>query len=296
VIRVAQRIADRRFYQNIRDFGFGRPTGIDLPGESGGILRAIERWGLLDKDYIAFGQGVSVTPMQLVAAAAAVANGGTLLKPHVVAAVSRGEARIPKYPMPPVMGRPISPATAGRLTRLLEGVVLEGTGKSAAVAGYRVAGKTGTAQIPVHGGYRGYLPSFVGFAPADRPALVGLVAIAEPQGNEYYGAQVAAPAFGAITRQVLLYRGIHPERDRLAVWPGQMPGQVPGLMMASLPGAAPGGAARPAVMPDELGDGDEHAAETAADPVPAVPVTPAAVKNPRSDHSAAPGGRPHAPF
>jgi cell division protein FtsI (penicillin-binding protein 3) len=296
VIRVAQRIADRRFYQNIRDFGFGRPTGIDLPGESGGILRAIERWGLLDKDYIAFGQGVSVTPMQLVAAAAAVANGGTLLKPHVVAAVSRGEARIPKYPMPPVMGRPISPATAGRLTRLLEGVVLEGTGKSAAVAGYRVAGKTGTAQIPVHGGYRGYLPSFVGFAPADRPALVGLVAIAEPQGNEYYGAQVAAPAFGAITRQVLLYRGIHPERDRPTVWPGQMPGQVPGLMMASLPGAAPGGAARPAVMPDELGDGDEHAAETAADPVPAVPVTPAAVKNPRSDHSAAPGGRPHAPF
>ncbi len=296
VIRVAQRIADRRFYQNIRDFGFGRPTGIDLPGESGGILRAIERWGLLDKDYIAFGQGVSVTPMQLVAAAAAVANGGTLLKPHVVAAVSRGEARIAKYPMPPVMGRPISPATAGRLTRLLEGVVLEGTGKSAAVAGYRVAGKTGTAQIPVHGGYRGYLPSFVGFAPADRPALVGLVAIAEPQGNEYYGAQVAAPAFGAITRQVLLYRGIHPERDRLAVWPGQMPGLVPGLMMASLPGAAPGHTVRPAVLPDELGDGDEQAAETGAAPAPAPPVVPTAVKDPKSDHSAAPGGRPHAPF
>jgi len=291
VIRVAQRIADRRFYQNIRDFGFGRPTGIDLPGESGGILRAIERWGLLDKDYIAFGQGVSVTPMQLVAAAAAVANGGTLLKPHVVAAVSRGEARIPKYPMPPVVGRPISPATAGRLTRLLEGVVIEGTGKSAAVAGYRVAGKTGTAQIPVHGGYRGYLPSFVGFAPADRPALVGLVAIAEPQGNEYYGAQVAAPAFGAITRQVLLYRGIHPERDRLAVWPGQMTGPVAGLAVSSLPGNAPGAAARPAVLPDELGDGDDHAAEIGADQAPAAP---AAVKDPKSDHSAAPGGRHHA--
>ena len=162
-----------------------------------------------------------MTPLQLVAATAAVANGGALLRPHVVAAVSRGEARIAKYPAPPVAGRPISPATAGRLTRLLEGVVIEGTGKSAAVAGYRVAGKTGTAQIPVHGGYHGYLPSFVGFAPADRPALVGLVAIAEPQGNEYYGAQVAAPAFGAITRQVLLYRGIHPERERPTVWPGQ---------------------------------------------------------------------------
>jgi cell division protein FtsI (penicillin-binding protein 3) len=298
VIRVAQRIGDRRFYQNLIDFGFGRPTGIDLPAESSGNLHSVERWGLLDKDYIAFGQGVSVTPLQLVAATAAVANGGTLLKPHLVAAVSRGEARMAKYPSPPVAGHPISPATAGRLTRLLEGVVIEGTGKAAAVAGYRVAGKTGTAQIAIHGGYHGYLPSFVGFAPAGRPALVGLVAIAEPQGNEYYGAQVAAPAFGAIIRQVLLYHGIHPERDRPAVWPGQ-------VLLASLPAAAR--AAVPAVLApegDDTGDGDEHAvgADPSLSPLPPAPAAGAAAAAAaaavakKSDHAAPPGGRPHAPF
>jgi cell division protein FtsI (penicillin-binding protein 3) len=306
VIRVAQRINDRRFAQNLRDFGFGRQTGIDLPGESGGILRAVERWGLLDKDYIAFGQGISVTPMQLVAATAAVANGGTLLTPHMVAAVSRGEARVAKYPAPPVAGHPVSAATAGRLTRLLEGVVINGTGRSAAIKGYRVAGKTGTAQIPLHGGYHGYLPSFVGFAPADRPALVGLVAIAEPQGNEYYGAQVAAPAFGAITRQVLLYRGVHPERDRLAVWPGQVfPNGKSPTMTASLPAAR---LPDPLAGPFEVGDGDDQAVEVGAGPAEATPsavpsAVPAGLRTapvalsivPAAKPAAVKGGRPHAP-
>jgi cell division protein FtsI (penicillin-binding protein 3) len=270
VIRVAQRIRDDRFYATLRGFGFGRPTGIDLPGESGGILHNVEKWGLLEKDYIAFGQGISVTPLQLVSATAAVANGGVLLKPHVVAAVSRGEVRLPKYPAPPVVGRPISPATARDLTRYLEGVVIEGTGKPAAIPGYQVAGKTGTAQIPVRGGYHGYLPSFVGFAPADRPALVGLVAIAEPQGNEYYGAQVAAPAFGAITRQVLLYRGVHPQRERPSVWLGQ-------TVLAGMPAKAPAAPVRPAVEADSLADGDDH--DPVASPAPA-----------------AEGGGFHAPF
>ena len=126
----------------------------------------------------------------------------------MVAAVGRGETSEPRYTAPPVVGPAASPpATARVLDALLEGVVTDGTGKCAAVAGYRVAGKTGTAQKPgarrlAHGSY---MPSFVGFAPADRPALVGVVAIDEPQGCEYYGAQVAAPVFGAITRQVLLY-------------------------------------------------------------------------------------------
>jgi cell division protein FtsI/penicillin-binding protein 2 len=304
VIKVAQRIKDERFYRTLRDFGFGERTGIDLPGESGGILQRVERWGPIAKAYIAFGQGVSVTPIQLASAAAAVANGGTLLKPHVVDAVGQGEARVAKYPTPPVVSRPLSQQTALRLTRLMEEVVTEGTGKPAAVAGYRVAGKTGTAQIAVHGGYRGYLPSFLGFAPADRPALVGLVAVAEPQGGEYYGAQVAAPAFGAIIRQVLLYRGVHPERDHPSVWPGQ-------VMMASLPGAHP---AAPRLDADENGDGDEHdAAEAGAEPVlwqgasPAVapspssgppggppPGVPAGAKAPESDHSSDKGGRSHA--
>jgi membrane peptidoglycan carboxypeptidase len=182
--------------------------------------------------------------------------------------------RVPRYPEPPVVGHPISAPTAAELSRLLEGVVLTGTGKSAAIAGYRVAGKTGTAQIPVRGGYLrgGYLPSFVGYAPADRAAVVGVVAIAEPQGNEYYGAQVAAPVFGSIARQVLLYLGVHPERQPLTVWPGQ-------AVTASLAGRTPA-VVVPAVatgLDEESADGDDHAWEAGPDPVlwrgPAVPAT-----------------------
>ena len=281
VIKAALLVGNERFYRTIRGFGFGRPTGIDLPGESGGILHPLESWGPLAKAYIAFGQGISVTALQLATAAGAVANQGTLLKPHVVAAVSRGEARVPKYTRPPVVGQPISPATARELTRLLEGVVTAGTGRSAVVAGYRVAGKTGTAQIPVPGGYlrNGYLPSFVGFAPADRPTLVGVVAIAEPRGFEYHGGQVAAPVFGAIARQVLLYGGVHPERERPAVWPGQV--EIASMAAAAAPALD--------VDDDVPSDGDDRAFEAGPDPVlwrgPAPPGAP----------SASAGGRSHAP-
>jgi hypothetical protein len=150
------------------------------------------------------------------------------------------------------------------------------------VAGYRVAGKTGTAQIPVPGGYlrNGYLPSFVGFAPADRPALVGVVAVAEPRGFAYHGSQVAAPVFGAIVRQVLLYRGVHPERERPAVWPGQ-------VVTASLPPSAPATSGAGLDSDDALADGDDWAIEAGPDPVlwrgPAPPAAPE-------------GGRSHAPF
>jgi cell division protein FtsI (penicillin-binding protein 3) len=303
VIRVALRLGDERLYHTVRGFGFGRPTGIDLPGESGGILHPVERWSPIDKAYVSFGQGVSVTPLQLVTATAAVANDGELLKPYVVAAVSRGEARVPKHPRPPVVGRAVSSATAREITRLLEGVVLQGTGRSAAVAGYRVAGKTGTAQIPVRGGYRGYLPSFVGFAPADRPVVVGLVAVAEPQGGLYYGAQVAAPAFAAIVRQVLLYRGVHPERERPALWPGENQ-----TLMASLPGPAPASVVQ-AMTAAEVDDGDDAAIGTDLEPVLAPPSPKAGAPpgtagttgatgedRPESDPSSSQGGRSHASF
>jgi cell division protein FtsI (penicillin-binding protein 3) len=299
VIKAALRLGDQRLYHTIREFGFGRLTGIDLPGESGGILHPVEHWGPLAKAYIAFGQGISVTPLQLAVATAAVANDGTLLKPHVVAAVSRGEMRgemrVPRYPEPPVAGHPISASTAAELTRLLEGVVTAGTGKSAAIAGYRVAGKTGTAQIPVRGGYLrgGYLPSFVGYAPAGRAALVGVVAVAEPQGGEYYGGQVAAPVFGSIARQVLLYLGVHPERTPLAVWPGQAAPPGFGIQTASLHPTTPG-------SPDEEpADGDDHAADAVPDPVlwrGPVPASAIPAPPPPPSHSGSGGGRPDAPL
>ena len=252
-IRAALIIGGERLHRTIVAFGFGRSTGIDLPGENAGILHPLERWGPLTKAYVAFGQGVSVTPLQLAAAVAAVANGGSLLQPYVVDAVRRGEAVERRHPRPAVAARPISPATAAEVRRLLERVVTDGTGKSAAVAGYRVAGKTGTAQIPVAGGYarHAYLPSFVGFAPADRPSLVGIVAVDAPQGLEYYGAQVAAPVFGTLVREVLLYLGVRPQRQVPSVWPGEvvtarLPGggsaataaTVPAVGVARVPGAA----------------------------------------------------------
>jgi cell division protein FtsI (penicillin-binding protein 3) len=281
VIKAALRVGDQGMYQSIKGFGFGRPTGIDLPGESAGILHPLERWRPRDKAYISFGQGISVTPLQLAAAVSAVANEGDLLRPHIVAAMGRGTVRHARFEAPPVAGHPLTPETARVLKGLLEGVVTSGTGRGAAIAGYRVAGKTGTAQIPVAGGYShsSYIPSFVGYAPADRPRLVGLVAIAEPRG-EYYGGQVAAPAFGAMARQMLLYLSIRPERTPLAVWPGQKP---PGTMVtASLP--APTAEAEPAALLDD----------EVLEPAP--PALLLDARSPASEPSTPDGGggRPHA--
>jgi len=276
VIKAALLVGDEGMYRTITGFGFGRPTGIDLPGESSGIVHPLRKWGPLDKAYVSFGQGISVTPLQLAAAVAAVADEGTLLRPHVVAAVGRGEQVRPLHARPPVAGHPIRPETAQTLKAMMEGVVTGGTGRSAAVAGYRIAGKTGTAQIPVAGGYSrsSYLPSFVGFAPVDRPRIVGVVAIAEPRGFEYYGGQVAAPVFGAVARQLLLYLGVRPERPPLAAWPGQM-------MLASTP-APP--ASAPAVAAGDIFPDTEDPPEPVVQPLQSLPAPQPG------------GGRSRAPF
>ncbi|HET9225960.1 MAG TPA: penicillin-binding protein 2 [Thermoanaerobaculia bacterium] len=275
VIKAALMLGDQRLYDTIRAFGFGRHTGIDLPGEGSGILHPMETWGKRGKAYISFGQGISVTALQLASAVSAVANEGTLMKPHVMAGVGRNGVVQASQTGPSVAGHPIAPATARELSRLLEGVVIQGTGKGAAVPGYGVAGKTGTAQIPVRGGYsaRGYLPSFVGFAPADNPVMVGVVAVAEPQGWEYHGGQVAAPVFGAIARQVLLYLGIRPVREAPGVWPGQ-------VQIASAEEAAPPEESPPPMEPPAEFEPAEDIGivETESVPLPSS------------------GGRSHAPF
>lgn len=320
VIKAAMILGSERMYTTIRGFGYGRLTEIDLPGESSGILHPIERWQPISKAYISFGQGVSVTPLQLVNSVAAVANGGMLLRPHVVEAVGEGEER-QRRPAPQEVGRVITPATARDLALLMEGVVNSGTGRNAGTLGYRIAGKTGTAQIPVAGGYsrKAYLPNFVGFAPVDRPRLVGMVAIAEPQGFAYHGGQVAAPVFGAISRQVLLYMGIRPERQPLAVWPGEKPhgGTILTAGLASPSAGAPGDPAivpgtapvpTLAIDPADLSDGDvdwrdEPAPHTAAPiapapPAAAVPARPRTVQ-PAQAGSSIPtsgGDRTRAPF
>jgi cell division protein FtsI (penicillin-binding protein 3) len=281
VIKAALLVGDEGMYRTIRGFGFGSPLGIDLPGESSGIVHPLERWGPRDKAYVSFGQGISVTPLQLAAAVAAVANEGTLLRPHVVAWTGRGQVRRARSAQPPVVGHPVSPATARTLKALMEGVVTAGTGRSAGIPGYRVAGKTGTAQIPVAGGYSrsSYLPSFVGFAPADRPRIVGVVAVAEPRGFAYHGGQVAAPVFGAVARQVLLYLGVRPEREPLAAWPGQK------MVTASL--ATPEPLVPAPAGPDSFPDTED----------PPELLEPAQPAGPESATSATiPGGRSHASF
>lgn len=224
VIKAALKIGDERLFSTISGFGFGHRTGIDLPGESVGILHPLEKWNHRSKAYISFGQGISVTPIQLVSAVGAVANDGRLLRPYVVSRVGTKDGADPRRQGPIVVGQPIRPETARVLKEMLEGVVAGGTGRTAGVLGYRVAGKTGTAQIPVAGGYAhsSYLPSFVGFAPVERPVIVGLVTVDEPRGAAYHGGQVAAPVFGAIARQILLYMGIRPRREQIAFWPGQV--------------------------------------------------------------------------
>lgn len=290
-IKAALLVGDEGLYRTISGFGFGRSTGIDLPGESSGIVHPLRKWGPLAKAYVSFGQGISVTPLQLAAATAAIANEGTLLQPYVVAATGRGREIRAVHAEPPVVGHPLSPATARTLKLMMEGVVTGGTARSAGVAGYRIGGKTGTAQIPVAGGYsrNSYLPSFIGFAPVDQPRIVGVVAIAEPQGFMYHGGQVAAPVFGALARQVLLYLGIRPERDPLISWPNQM-------VLASAPGkaavgTAPVAPAPPASTTPKAIAADDSLTEDVLQPLePAEPVAVPVTRPVVGGQSSNPGG------
>ena len=249
-IKTGLRAGEARLYQSIRDFGFGEATGIDLPGESPGIVRPVERWQPLQKAYASFGQGLSVTALQLAVAFGAVANGGQVVRPYIVEAIGEGVSRRVLHPQPEVVRRAASPQTVRSLERMLEAVVSEGTAKAAAVAGYPVAGKTGTAQKVIDGAYSPdrHVASFVGFAPARRPRLVGIVVLDEPRGA-YHGGDVAAPVFGAFAREALLYLGVPAERDPLETWPGEAPPphpapelesspEVAGVVLASNDGAA----------------------------------------------------------
>ena len=218
-IKLGAAAGRERLHSTIEAFGFGRPTGVDLPSENPGLLRPLERWSPLSPAYISFGQGISVTSLQMANAFAAIANGGRLLEPYIVASV--GEKPSPK-PRRDVVGLPISPSSVRQIRSMLESVVLDGTAKAAGVSGYRVAGKTGTAQKAIgKAGYAAnrYIASFVGFAPVREPALVVSVAIDEPW-PRYHGGEVAAPAFRAIAEASLLYLGVRPEPDakRSDVW------------------------------------------------------------------------------
>ena len=208
-IKLGLRLGAPRLYDYIRAFGFGSPTGIDLPGENRGLLRRVENWSAISIGAISMGQEVGVTPAQLAAAVSAIANGGLLYRPHVVRELRRGGQVFPTEPAP---GRRVLHAeTAATLRRMLEGVVLEGTGKLGRLDGYTAAGKTGTAQKvdPATGRYSPtqLIASFVGFAPLNTPAVTIVVSLDSPVG-QHYGGEVAAPVFKRVAEQVLGYLNV----------------------------------------------------------------------------------------
>ncbi len=218
VIELTSRIEKEKFYEYIRLFGFGSRTGVDLPGEGKGIVRSPSDWSLTDLPAISIGQGIAVTPVQMVTALSALINGGKLLRPYVVKYVSSSDGKIIKENRPLVIRRVSSESLSQTIKSLLEGVVEEGTGKRAKVTGYSLGGKTGTAQIPASN-KRGYLPnkyiaSFMGFAPVDSPRIAGIVIIKEPTGA-YYGGEVAAPLFRRMMKRVLPYLNILPQKEEL---------------------------------------------------------------------------------
>jgi cell division protein FtsI (penicillin-binding protein 3) len=209
-------------FRTFRNFGFGSKTGIDCPGETNGSLSPFKRWTKIDAGTISFGQGVSVSALQLIVATSAVANKGILMKPYVVQAITDHNGRLIKSFGPKRVRRVISEKTAGTLSRIMQTVITEGgTGVNAALEGYSVCGKTGTAQKIDENGrysYEKYVASFVGFAPVENPKIAVLVVVDEPK-KQHYGSIVAAPAFKAIAQKTLDYMHIAPKRktDKLMV-------------------------------------------------------------------------------
>jgi cell division protein FtsI (penicillin-binding protein 3) len=212
--KIGVRLGSERLFNYLRSFGFGERTGIDLPGETSGYLRDRKQWFGVDLATIAFGQGVSATVIQQCAAISAIANGGVVMKPYLVEKITSENGEVLQEFAPMSRRRVISPDVAKVVTRMMESVTAEGgTGTNAAVDGYRVAGKTGTAQKvdPVTKGYSvdKRTASFLGFVPADNPRLTIMVVIDEPKTSSY-GGVVAAPAFREIARQALCYLQVAP--------------------------------------------------------------------------------------
>jgi len=216
MIKLASRMSEKLFSKYIKLFGFGQRTGIDLPGEAKGIVRASSLWSLTDLPAISIGQAIAVTPLQMISAFCALINEGKLLRPYLVKYVCDSEGKIIKENKPTMVRKVISSSTSAQIRKLLEQVVEKGTGKRAKVRGYSIGGKTGTAQIPAPTG-KGYLPnkyisSFMGFAPVASPRIAGIVIIKEPTGA-YYGGEIAAPLFARIMKRVLPYLDVLPEKE-----------------------------------------------------------------------------------
>jgi cell division protein FtsI (penicillin-binding protein 3) len=258
MVRLGLRLGPQRLYSAMHAFGIGEATGIDLPGENVGILRRVSQWSLLSNASISYGQEVSVTATQLGVAMSVIANGGFRVRPRIRARTIDPDGResVPPSTFPT---RVLSPSTVSAMNEILRGVVLDGTGKRAAAAGYLVAGKTGTAQKSIGHGYARdkYVATFAGFAPADDPRLVLVVTIDEPRG-QYFASEVAAPVFGRILTQMLPMLGVPPSGSVVPAPPAppvQIAQSRPVFASGVMPAALFRGSASEATgsMPDLIG-------------------------------------------
>lgn len=217
-VELGQRLGKDKLLEYVTRFGFGKKTGIDLNGEAKGILFKPERMGPVEQATTAFGQGVSVTPIQQVRAVSAAINGGKLVVPHVMKEwVDPDNGKVLEAYQPKVESTVISEATSKIVRESLESVVARGTGRKAFVDGYRVGGKTGTAQkVGPNGGYlqNNHIVSFIGFAPADDPKIVVYIAVDNPQGIQF-GGVVAAPIVGNIIGDSLRHMGVPKRKDQI---------------------------------------------------------------------------------
>jgi cell division protein FtsI (penicillin-binding protein 3) len=209
--KIALRLGAEKYHRYLKAFGFGEKTGVDLPGEAVGMLRPVARWSGRSIASVAIGQEISVTPLQMATAFAAAVNGGVLWRPHVARELVSPEGEMLKRFEPQKLRQVISAETSRQVVETLVHVVEEGTGKAAAVEGYAVGGKTGTAQkydsqLKTYSAHK-YLASFVGVAPARDPRLVVLVMIDEPKGA-IYGGSVAAPVFQKVVQRTLRYLNV----------------------------------------------------------------------------------------
>ncbi|MHB8754876.1 MAG: penicillin-binding transpeptidase domain-containing protein [Candidatus Acidiferrales bacterium] len=223
-IKIALRLGAPKYYQYIRSFGFGQLTGIKLPGENRGLLRPVDEWTASSIGSVAIGQEISVTPIQMISAESAIANGGTLRRPQIIREVLRGNQIVMQENPDP--RRVIDETTAATMREMMEQVVLEGTGMPAQPFGYTAAGKTGTAQKidPATGRYskKNYNASFIGYAPVNNPVVTILVNLDSPMGG-HEGGPTAGPVFKEVAEQVLAYMNV----------PHDMP-ELPTLEKASL--------------------------------------------------------------
>lgn len=207
-VQVGQRIGADVFYDYIEAFDFGRKTDIDLVGEAQGIKYALDQIGPVELATMSFGHGITVTPIQLTTAVSAIANDGVLLRPHLVSEIRDSRGELIKEINPEKNKRVVSAETAQKTRELLAGVVEEGSGTKAAVDGYKIAGKTGTAK---HYGVQLYDSSFIGMVPAEEPQMVVLVVLSGVSSYPYYGSQVAAPIFHNVVKDGLRYLEVPPQ-------------------------------------------------------------------------------------